>query len=69
MESELFTSKVLLKSNKLPMSLIHDAPTRNGVKIHQAKVAVEAAPFSDTFGPKAKRKRASEPLSSVRAFG
>ena len=31
----------LLKQNKLPMSLIRDDNTKNGVKIHQAKVAVE----------------------------
>ena len=49
--------QVLLKSNKLPMSLIRDNETKNGVKQHQAKVAVGAVPFSDTFGPKSQRKR------------
>ena len=50
--------QVLLKTNKLPMSLIRDqSDTVNGVKQHQAKIAVEAAPFADTFGPKAQRKR------------
>ena len=45
--------QVLLKTNKLPMSLIRDAEnTKNGVKQHQAKIAVESAPFADTFGPK-----------------
>ena len=52
--------QVLLKTNKLPMSLIRDGQdgnSVNGLKQHQAKVAVEAAPFADTFGPKAQRKR------------
>lgn len=50
--------QVLLKTNKLPMSLIRDqSDNKNGVKIHKAKVAVESAPFEDTFGPKAQRKR------------
>lgn len=50
--------QVLLKTNKLPMSLINDAESvKNGIKQHQAKIAVESAPFSDTFGPKAQRKR------------
>ncbi|KAI2104376.1 GTPase required for pre-60S ribosomal subunit nuclear export and maturation [Ophidiomyces ophidiicola] len=49
--------QVLLKTNKLPMSLIRDGQAPNGLKQHEAKVAVEAAPFSDTFGPKAQRKR------------
>ncbi|KAJ9602360.1 GTPase required for pre-60S ribosomal subunit nuclear export and maturation [Cladophialophora chaetospira] len=50
--------QVLLKTNKLPMSLIRDAEnTKNGIKQHQAKIAVESAPFSDTFGPKSQRKR------------
>ncbi|RAL61863.1 hypothetical protein DID88_002926 [Monilinia fructigena] len=48
---------VLLKTNKLPMSLIRDGQGKNGLKQHQAKMAVEASPFSDTFGPKAQRKR------------
>lgn len=55
----------LLKQNKLPMSLIRDDNTKNGVKIHQAKVAVETSPFSDTFGPKAQRKRVKLDISSV----
>lgn len=48
---------VLLKSNKLPMTLIRDGQGKNGLKQHQAKMTVEATPFSDTFGPKAQRKR------------
>lgn len=50
--------QVLLKTNKLPMSLIRDTEnTKNGIKQHQAKIAVESAPFADTFGPKSQRKR------------
>lgn len=50
--------QVLLKTNKLPMSLIRDNEnTKNGIKQHQAKIAVESAPFADTFGPKSQRKR------------
>lgn len=49
--------QVLLKTNKLPMSLIRDGSNTNGLKEHKAKIAVESAPFSDTFGPKAQRKR------------
>ena len=56
---------VLLKSNKLPMSLIHDGPTKNGLKEHQAKIAVEAAPFGDTFGPKSQRKRVKMSVSNL----
>lgn len=48
---------VLLKTNKLPMSLIRDGQGKNGLKQHQAKITVEATPFSDVFGPKAQRKR------------
>ena len=55
----------LLKTNKLPMSLIRDDPaTKNGVKQHKAKMVVETAAFGDTFGPKAQRKRVKLGLSS-----
>lgn len=58
--------QVLLKTNKLPMSLIRDADnTKNGVKQHAAKIAVEASPFADTFGPKSQRKRVKLNASSV----
>lgn len=56
---------VLLKSNKLPLSLIQDGQTKNGVKEHQAKMTVEAAPFSDVFGPKAQRKRVKLGVASL----
>lgn len=50
--------QVLLKTNKLPMSLIRDGGSNvNGLKQHQAKMAIETSPFGDTFGPKAQRKR------------
>lgn len=58
--------QVLLKTNKLPMGLIRDAEnTKNGVKQHQAKIAVESAPFGDTFGPKSQRKRVKLDVGSL----
>lgn len=57
--------QVLLKTNKLPMSLIRDGQGVNGLKQHQAKMTVETAPFGDTFGPKAQRKRPKLGVSSI----
>lgn len=59
--------QVLLKTNKLPMSLIRDGQSQglNGLKQHEAKMAVETAPFDDTFGPKAQRKRVKMGVSSL----
>lgn len=60
--------QVLLKSNKLPMSLIRDGQdkeTTNGIKQHKAKMTVESAPFSEVFGPKAQRKRVKLGVSSL----
>ncbi|KAL9023424.1 MAG: hypothetical protein Q9196_007208 [Gyalolechia fulgens] len=57
--------QVLLKTNKLPMSLINDGQGKNGLKQHQAKVAVESSPFGDTFGPKAQRKRVKLDVGSL----
>ena len=57
--------QVLLKSNKLPMSLIRDGEGKNGLKQHQAKMHVESAPFGDTFGPKAQRKRVKLGVGSM----
>ncbi|KAL8934910.1 MAG: hypothetical protein Q9216_005669 [Gyalolechia sp. 2 TL-2023] len=57
--------QVLLKTNKLPMSLINDGQGKNGLKQHQAKVAVESSPFGDTFGPKAQRKRVKLNVGSL----
>ncbi|KAL9611475.1 MAG: hypothetical protein Q9167_003873 [Letrouitia subvulpina] len=56
---------VLLKTNKLPMSLVRDGQGKNGVKEHQAKIQVEGAPFGDTFGPKAQRKRVKLGVGSL----
>jgi nuclear GTP-binding protein len=57
--------QVLLKSNKLPMTLIRDAEGVNGVKQHKAKMMVEASPFSGVFGPKAQRKRVKLEVSNL----
>ncbi|KAF6227005.1 hypothetical protein HO133_008446 [Letharia lupina] len=57
--------QILLKSNKLPMSLIRDGKGKNGLKQHQAKIEVESAPFGDTFGPKAQRKRVKLGVGSL----
>lgn len=51
---------VLLKSNKLPLSLIRDGGEDNrvnGLKQHRAKMTVETSPFAEVFGPKSSRKR------------
>ncbi|KAF2867870.1 NUC091 domain-containing protein [Massariosphaeria phaeospora] len=55
----------LLKRNKLPMSLIEETKNVNGLKVHAAKIAISSAPFSDTFGPKAQRKKPRLAFSSV----
>lgn len=60
--------QVLLKSNKLPMSLIRDGQdkdTTNGIKQHKAKMTVETSPFAEVFGPKAQRKRVKLGVSSL----
>ena len=57
--------QVLLKTNKLPLSLIHDGKGKNGLKQHRAKIEVESAPFGDTFGPKAQRKRVKLGVGSL----
>lgn len=57
--------QVLLKTNKLPMSLIRDGQDTNGLKQHKAKMTVETAPFSDVFGPKAQRKRVKLGVSNI----
>lgn len=56
---------VLLKTNKLPMTLIRDGEGKNGLKQHQAKMTVEVSPFGDVFGPKAQRKRVKLGVSSI----
>lgn len=58
--------QVLLKSNKLPMSLIRDGQdTTNGIKQHKAKMTVETSPFAEVFGPRAQRKRVKLGVSSL----
>ena len=55
----------LMKRNKLPMSLIEEKGNINGLKQHGAKIAVASQPFSETFGPKAQRKRPKLDFSSI----
>ncbi|KAI9716191.1 MAG: GTPase required for pre-60S ribosomal subunit nuclear export and maturation [Chrysothrix sp. TS-e1954] len=50
---------VLLRSNKLPLSLIRDAKDKNG------NVVAEKRPLTETFGPKSHRKRVKLSASSV----
>ena len=57
--------QVLLKTNKLPMSLVRDGQGKNGVKEHQAKMQVEASPFRETFGPRSTRKRVKLGVGSL----
>ncbi|KAM4058015.1 50S ribosome-binding GTPase [Hirsutella rhossiliensis] len=57
--------QVLLKSNKLPMSLIRDGQDSNGIKQHKAKMTVESSPFAGVFGPKAQRKRVKLGVGSL----
>ncbi|KAK3330065.1 NUC091 domain-containing protein [Apodospora peruviana] len=58
-EKEKDPYSVLLKQNKLPMSLIRDQDhtLEGGVKKHKAKMTIEAEPFELTFGSKSQRKR------------
>ncbi|KAL8370537.1 hypothetical protein RB595_000760 [Gaeumannomyces hyphopodioides] len=64
-ETEKDPYQVLLKTNKLPMSLIRDGSETNGLKKHQAKMTLETSPFATTFGPKAQRKRVKLSVSSI----
>ncbi|KAI1137379.1 nucleolar GTP-binding protein [Hypoxylon sp. FL0543] len=58
--------QVLLKSNKLPMTLIRDnSDTQNGIKQHKAKMTIESSPFAGAFGPKSQRKRVKLDVSSL----
>lgn len=53
--------QVLLKQNKLPMSLLADPASKQ----HAAKIHVETEPFAQTFGPKAQRKRPKLAVSTL----
>ncbi|KAK4241542.1 NUC091 domain-containing protein [Achaetomium macrosporum] len=65
-EKEKDPYSVLLKSNKLPMSLIRDGPSlQDGLKKHQAKMTIESEPFAEVFGPKAQRKRPKLSFNTV----
>lgn len=48
--------QVLMRSNKLPMSLLTDPSSTSSSKAAN-KIKVETEPFGQTFGPKAQRKR------------
>lgn len=39
------------------MTLVRDGEGKNGIRQHHAKGQIEQAPFADTFGTKAQRKR------------
>jgi nuclear GTP-binding protein len=47
------------------MTLIRDGSDTPGLKQHQAKITIETSSFSDTFGPKAQRKRVKLGVSSL----
>lgn len=57
----------LLKQNKLPMSLIRDdkEKLKNGIRQHEAKMAIETRPYAEAFGPKSQRKRVKLGVSSL----
>ncbi|KAH6916740.1 NUC091 domain-containing protein [Coprinopsis sp. MPI-PUGE-AT-0042] len=57
---------VLLRRNKLPMALLDDAQNPHTRK--RAHI-VETEPFSDTFGPKAQRKRAKIDAGTFEELG
>ncbi|KAG0703638.1 NGP1NT-domain-containing protein [Suillus ampliporus] len=57
---------VLLRRNKLPMALLDDASNPNTQKRPHI---VETEPFSDTFGPKAQRKKARLDVGTFEELG
>ena len=58
--------QVLLKTNKLPLSLLDDKDNGpNGLKQHKAKMQIESSPWAETFGPKAQRKRVKLDVGSL----
>lgn len=50
---------ILIKANKLPMSLLVDAVKENKIKI------LEVEKYEDTYGPKSRRKRVKLNASSM----
>ncbi|OCF30472.1 nucleolar GTP-binding protein 2 [Kwoniella heveanensis BCC8398] len=56
---------VLLRRNKLPMGLLEDESKSGGKRPH----IVETEPFSNTFGPKAQRKRPHLDIGSIEELG
>ncbi|KAI0411535.1 nucleolar GTP-binding protein 2 [Xylaria grammica] len=56
---------VLLKSNKLPMTLLRDGSDTPGLKQHRAKMMIQTSSFADTFGPASQRKRVKLDVSSL----
>ncbi|WVW78817.1 nucleolar GTP-binding protein 2 [Kwoniella bestiolae CBS 10118] len=56
---------VLLRRNKLPMGLLEDESKMGGKRPH----IVETEPFSNTFGPKAQRKRPRLNIGSLEELG
>ncbi|KAF3147862.1 GTPase required for pre-60S ribosomal subunit nuclear export and maturation [Orbilia oligospora] len=58
---------VLLRRNKLPMSLIQDPDAKTSNK-EANKIKVETEPFAQTFGPKAQRKRPKLAVESMTAL-
>ncbi|KJA28452.1 hypothetical protein HYPSUDRAFT_33848 [Hypholoma sublateritium FD-334 SS-4] len=57
---------VLLRRNKLPMALLDDAANPN---LQKRPHIVETEPFSDTFGPKAQRKRPRVEVGTFEELG
>lgn len=55
----------LMRSNKLPMGLVAEKDGGGAGGAREAKVRVQTAPFGETFGPKAKRKRVSLGVGGV----
>lgn len=47
------------------MTLLQDTTDKNGLKAHRAKMELETAPFSQTFGPKAQRRRVKLDVESL----
>lgn len=59
---------VVLKKNKLPMSLLTDSPSTSSTAASSTQPRMDlttAEPFSDTFGKKAQRKRPKLDVGSI----